>query len=304
MMRRWLLLGASALVFVACGDDDDAQSDTTTTDTTVADTTETDTVEDDTSVEDTIETDSTDSDTVSPPECTSACDCEQGSGCVEGACVLGATSVFCCTNDGCTADAACTNTDGSAGLCGVETSSVFGQVIINEILTDGETDGDANGDGDLGDAVGDEFVEFVNTGNSAVDMSGFTLVESDLSDFPRHTFAAGAMLTAGQAYVIFGGGTAPEDTATATFAVANAEDPGTPFGLALDNTDDALRLLDADGKLVAVFAYGTGAAISALSDQSYTRDPDLTGDFVPHADATGDATQIFSPGTRADGTSF
>ena len=36
-------------------------------------------------------------------------------------------------------------------------------------------------------------------------------------------------------------------------------------------------------------------------DQSYTRSPDLTGDFVQHGTVSAN---LFSPGTKADGSSF
>ncbi len=236
--------------------------------------------------------------------CTTACDCPQGTACVDGSCDPSADAAFCCTQVGCPPDAACVFEDGGAGVCGVALRGLYGQVVINEVLTDGETDGDPNGDGEFPDAVGDEFVELVNVGASPADLSGLTLVETTLPGFPRHTFPAGTTLAAGHAYVVFGGGTAPEDTTTATFAVANAQDPGTPFGLSLDNDGDTLQVLDADGALVARFAWGPGTAYPAVSDQSYTRSPDLTGDFIPHGQATADPAAIFSPGTRADGSAF
>ena len=237
------------------------------------------------------------------PQCASACDCEQGWSCAGGQCVLGIDPVFCCTNDGCPSGSACVGADGTAGLCGVETSPLFGQVLFNEVLIDGASDGDPNGDGEPGDPVGDELVEIVNAGG-AVDLGGFTLVETDFPGLPRHTFTAGTTLAAGAAIVIFGGGEAPSDIPGAHFEVANAPDPGIPFGLNLDNDGDTLRLLDKSGKLVALFGYGGAAPLAALSDESYTRSPDVTGPFVPHSQASGDPSIIYSPGTQADGSPF
>ncbi|MCA9518771.1 MAG: hypothetical protein KC635_27740, partial [Myxococcales bacterium] len=94
------------------------------------------------------------------------------------------------------------------------------------------------------------------------------------------------------------------DTGGASFVVANAADPGFSFGLALDNAGDALRLVDADGRLVALFSYGPGGELPAPSDESATRSPDGTGPFVGHTAADGAAGAIFSPGTRVDGASF
>ena len=238
-----------------------------------------------------------------PPECASLCDCPQGFGCAAGECVLGDVSVFCCENDGCTDGESCTHSDGSPGLCGVDASPLYGVILFNEVLSDGAVDGDPNGDGDPGDAVGDEFVELVNAGAATVDLSGWKLVETDFPFLPRHTFE-GTTLAAGKALVVFGGGSAPDDTAGTQFFTANALDPGQPFGLNLDNDGEALKLVDADGKLVALFAYGPGTSLVALSDQSYTRSPDVTGGFMPHAEATGDPSNLFSPGTHADGSSF
>ena len=312
-LAPWIALSVvGGLALAACPSDTKTEADTVATDTVATDTDAADTDAADTAVEDTGPGDTGEADTSvadtgggdTTPECVTACDCPQGRNCISGTCAVGAQAVFCCSNAGCPADQACVYADGASGLCGVDTSPLYGTVIINEILTDGETDGDPNGDGDFPDPVGDELVELVNVSSAAVDLGGLKLVETTLPAFPRHTFPAGTSLPAGEAYVIFGGGTAPDDIAGATFAVANAQDPGTPLGLSLDNSGDTLSLVDADGKLVARFSWGTGAAYEALGDESYTRSPDLTGDFVPHSQATSDATAIFSPGTRADGTAF
>ena len=42
--------------------------------------------------------------------------------------------------------------------------------------------------------------------------------------------------------------------------------------------------------------------LSNNPDESYTRYPDVTGDFVQHASAVDGV--LYSPGTRVDGTSF
>jgi len=313
-----LLLGL--LSFVAGCDDDpkkttptddvvddtaaDTVTDVTTTDTTVTDTEDTNTPD---TTGDTEEDSLADTPDVEPdvtPECTSACDCEQGDDCVSGLCELGAEAVLCCENAGCTDGKSCTSADGSAGLCGVATSPSFGAILFNEVLSDGAVSGDPNGDGDFPDPTGDEFVELVNVSSSSVNLDGFTLVESHLAVLPRHTFATGDALSAGEALAIFGGGTAPDNISGATYLVANAADPGVSMGLHLNNDGDVVRLLDGDGLLVAIFAYGPGAELPAVTDQSYTRNPDLTGAFVPHTNVTSVDGPFFSPGTRADGTNF
>ncbi len=331
---RSILLLAVLLLAVslvgACSDDDPTGepdvadvSDDTASDTAVdtmtvdtaddtgehLDTTEPDTADADDTVDDTADdihiddiADDTGADVA--PECTSLCDCDQGYACVSGACELGTDAVLCCENAGCTEGKSCSSADGTPGLCGVATSPVFGDILFNEVLSDGAVTGDPNGDGDFPDASGDEFVELVNVSSASVNLDGFTLVESDLVVLPRHTFGASDTLAAGTSLVIFGGGTAPDDVQGAHFVVANAADPGISLGLHLDNSGDAVRLLDGDGLLVAIFAFGPGATLEAITDQSYTRNPDLTGDFVPHTDVTSAEGPFFSPGTRADGTHF
>ncbi|MBN2494438.1 MAG: lamin tail domain-containing protein [Deltaproteobacteria bacterium] len=191
------------------------------------------------------------------------------------------------------------------GIClDADLSPRWGSVIINEVLSDGSTDGDPNQDGSL-DAMEDEFVELVNVSNQAVDLEGYTLVERDWDVFlPRHTFETGTQLQPLGAVVVFGGGDPPESTASVLYLGSNAEDPGFAYGLDLDDAGDRIRLLDADGLTVAVFAYGDEGGTPAVSDQSVTRAPDLTGDFVPHAEAEGAGGEIFSPGTRVDGSAF
>ena len=238
------------------------------------------------------------------PACTSHCDCEQGWTCETGECALADPLVFCCGQDGCPENETCFDAAGNQGLCGVETSPAYGKIVFNELLTDGSTDIDPNGGEDSGHAVDDEFVELVNTGAAPLDLGGFTIVELTVPAVPRHTFADGTVLQPGKAAVIFGGGDAPDATEGAVYFVANAEDPALPFGLSLNNDGDAVKLLDADGKLVAEFNYGADTGLEPAFDESLTRSPDLTGEFVPHSQAAGAAGTIFSPGAKADGTTF
>ena len=243
-----------------------------------------------------------DADVGADPACLSACDCPQGQGCAEGECVLGDQPVLCCTNDGCPEGDLCGFDNGASGLCGSTPSPASGAIVFNEVLTDGTVSGDPNGDNDPGDAVGDEFVEIVNASDAPVALDGFTLEESTFVGLPRHTFAPGTTIGAGKAIVVFGGGSPPDDIPGTHFEVANAADVGISFGLSLDDSGDRLVLYDDNGDLVALFAWGGTAPLSALSDRSYTRSPDVTGEFIPHDDAQPNV--LFSPGTRTDATSF
>ncbi|MBN1945240.1 MAG: lamin tail domain-containing protein [Bradymonadales bacterium] len=205
------------------------------------------------------------------------------------------------------ADLDADDADGGVGtIDGRPISELYGRILFNEVLTDGTVEGDPNGDGDA-DPVEDQFVELVSTAESALDLQGFTLVESHLPALPRHTFGAGFSLEPGHAVVIFGGGDAPDASEGATFFTANAADPGIPFGLHLSMPSDHILLLDDAGAVVARFCYGEAegeCSLEPAADESLTRSPDLVGSFVPHTDAEGSAGVAFSPGTRLDGTAF
>jgi len=181
-------------------------------------------------------------------------------------------------------------------------SPYAGTVRINELLSDGTADEDANQDGTV-DAMEDEFVELVVVSNGPVDVSGWMIAEKDWDVWlPRHTFPPGTILSPLMAAVVFGGGDSPDSTEAVLFGAANAADPGTPYGLDLDDDGDEVRLLDAEGRLVDAITYGETPA--PASDQSLTRSPDLIGSWLPHLEAPDAAGAVFSPGTRVDGSLF
>ncbi len=164
-------------------------------------------------------------------------------------------------------------------------------IVINEIHADPASDlsGDANGDG-IRDATQDEFVELVNTGASPLDISGWTLSDGVLV---RHTFPINTILNPDQAIVVFGG-----NTPTGSFggAVVQTASSG---ALGLNNGGDTVTINDGVQD-VAIQTYGSEGG----SNQSLTRDPDRTGNFVQHSTATGAGGALFSPGTLIDGTPF
>lgn len=170
------------------------------------------------------------------------------------------------------------------------------QIIINEILYDPSNsglEGDANGDGSYSQAE-DEFIEFINLSSQAVDMSGYKIFDATaLADgIPRHTINNGTILPPGGALVIFGGG-----TPTGTFGGALVQ-TSTSGNMNMSNAGDVMTLTDAADAVVVTFD------IEPLSDnpnESYTRNPDITGSFEQHS---GNTTLLFSPGTKIDGTSF
>lgn len=168
-------------------------------------------------------------------------------------------------------------------------ASVPLSLIFNEILFDPPAAGDANGDGTR-DGVEDEFIELVNNSDAPVDLSGWAIADSVET---RHTFPEGTIVPSGEAIVVFGGG-----TPTGTFGGSLVQTASASFvGLALNNGGDTIALLNPDDTEVVSLTYpGT------VSDTSITRNPDISGmDFVAH-DSVG--SDLFSPGTQADGTEF
>jgi hypothetical protein len=173
------------------------------------------------------------------------------------------------------------------------------QLVINEVCYDPSNTallGDANGDGAY-DQTEDEFVEFVNTGTSDLDISRYRICDRVLATglkTVRHTVAMGTIIPPNGAFVVFGGG-----SAVGTFGGAIVRiDVGTQ-GLSLNNSGESVLIEDSLGNFV------DSLDTDALSDnpnESYTRNPDVTGNFVQHATAAPGT--LFSPGTRPDGTPF
>jgi len=143
-------------------------------------------------------------------------------------------------------------------------------------------------------ATQDEFVELVNTSALPVDISGFTISDSVQV---RFTIPASRIIPAGEAAVIFGGGIPAGDFGNAAanglvFAIGGS-------GLSLNNAADSIIIKNSSGIEVARLDYPPPASDI---DQSITRNPDITGNFVAHLTASGSAR--FSPGTRINGRPF
>jgi len=204
--------------------------------------------------------------------------------------------------------------DGAGGtVAGRASLEVRVPVVLNEILADVPPDdpathaveGDANRDG-LRNSVDDEFIELFNPSQSPVDISGIVIADATAR---RFTFPQGTILEARAPLVVFGGGTPPRaDPAFGGSSIFTAA------SLGLNDAGDSVSLKLPSGSsevTITSHSYGTAApgAHPAPADQSLTRSPDAAlnstgGDFVAHTLATNAATRSFSPGTRADGTSF
>jgi hypothetical protein len=172
--------------------------------------------------------------------------------------------------------------------------------IINEVLYDppGGDAGDANGDGTRS-ASEDEFIEFVNDSDREVDLSGFTLFDTDQlgTDDPRHVFPDGTIIPPGGVYVLFGGGNPTGDFGVAQVAASSTGN------MNLNNADDAITIFDTEGTVFLTFdTQVEGAGISFGENQSVTRVPDINGDFALHTSTNPDLD--YSPGKRADGADF
>ena len=173
--------------------------------------------------------------------------------------------------------------------------SVNAQLVINEVLYDPSNialEGDANGDG-LYDQTKDEFIEFVNTGSSPLNMSGYQIWDDTIIGSLVYVFPIGTIIQPQSALVIFGGGTPIGFFGGATVLA----DTGLS-GLSLANTGEIIVIKNELGNTILTF---NSDVLSNNPNESYTRNPDLTGSFVQHNSIN---TRKFSPGTKVDGTSF
>ncbi len=170
--------------------------------------------------------------------------------------------------------------DTSDAVFTITSTTVAGRVVLNEMLAN-----------EPGTDTGGEFIELVNVGGAAVDLSGWTL--SDATGL-RHTFASGTSLAAGRALVVYG------KAASIPNGVSNAVGASTA-GLNLNNGGDTVTLAKPGG--VAADAYTYAASLAGQDGVSMNRSPDggATGGFVLH---TALSSRAASPGTRADGSAF
>ena len=168
-------------------------------------------------------------------------------------------------------------------------------IIINEVLFDPagavttDLSGDANGDGTR-DQLQDEFIEFFNNSSSPLDISGFTISDGAAL---RHTFPASTVIPAKGVLVLFGGGTPTGDFGGAIVQVASEGQ------LNLNNAGDIITLKNTTDRIVILFD-SSSTGLNFGDNQSITRSPDITGEFVLHT--TANASLLFSPGAKVSGT--
>jgi hypothetical protein len=173
--------------------------------------------------------------------------------------------------------------------------TVIGALGINEFLADppDAIAGDANADG-MRDSSHDEFIEIVNRTAAPVLIGGFTISDAD---HLRFTFPPNLVLPAGEAAIVFGGGSPRGE-------FGNAALNGLLFtaALSLNNGGDTIVLKDAAGNMVESISYGSS---EGGANQSINRSPDIVGAvFAPHSAVASSGGKLFSPGLRADGLPF
>jgi hypothetical protein len=159
-----------------------------------------------------------------------------------------------------------------------------GVLMINEILADPPATYDASGDG-VASVTGDEMLELVNIGGTAMDLGGATIADAV---GVRVTIPAGTTLAPGGVLVVFGGGAVGLSIPGVQFLSAGT--------LALNNAGDSITVAK-DGMTLASASYGTAGG----NDQSLVRSPerDAAAPFVGHLSVGASPA---SPGRRADGS--
>ena len=172
----------------------------------------------------------------------------------------------------------------------------YNSLLLNEVLYDPSNsglDGDANGDGEYVHND-DEFVELVNVSNSNLDISGYEFYDNSnlMSGMPNHIVPPGTVLLPMKAYVVFGGGNPTGDFGGAIVHTASAS------VLNLNNSSDTLTIKNDIGETIIVFDI---EALSNNPNESYSRLPDICGDFVQH---NSTSLGLFSPGTKSNGDPF
>jgi len=170
-----------------------------------------------------------------------------------------------------------------------------GQLIINEVLYDPSNnalDGDANGDG-VYDQNDDSFIEIYNADStSGFDISGYEIWDDTASGGTvQYTFPSGTIIPAKEVVVVFGG-----DTNSGSFGSAIVLNATNGFGF--NNSGEVIGIKDTNGNWALTF---DSDALSNNPNESYTRNPDITGLFEQHGDNT---SVLFSPGTKIDGSPF
>jgi len=167
------------------------------------------------------------------------------------------------------------------------------QFIINEVLYDPSNsllDGDANADL-VYSQDDDSFIEFYNPSSRPFDLVGYEIWDDTTSGSNQYTFPANSVIPSNGALVIFGGGNPTGNFGGAVVLTAVS-------GFNFNNSGEAIGIKDPNGAWTLIF---NSDELSGNPNESYTRNPDITGNFEQH---TANTTLLFSPGTKIDGSPF
>jgi len=164
--------------------------------------------------------------------------------------------------------------------------SLPAELVINEILFDPSPDNDVNQDG-IYNSGEDEFIEIVNTGALAIDLGGYQLTDAggDAYTFPN------IIIRPLEAVVLFGGGNPPSRINDAQVLLSD---------MTLNNDAGTITFLDGTFNVIQTVSW---SANSEAENQSFNRDPDLTGDFTAFS-AIADAFGTETPGLTSNGDYF
>ena len=158
------------------------------------------------------------------------------------------------------------------------------ELLLTEFLADPPAGiaGDANGDGER-NASQDEFIEFFNSTDEPVDLSGMAIYDADAL---RHQIPEGTVIQPNQLFLVFGGGTLSGDFGDAVVQKA------TTTRLSLNNSSDRIIIRDSLNELVFFYEFGEEAS----DDQSIVLCPITPdGTYIKHSEV--DADILISPGT-------
>lgn len=164
-------------------------------------------------------------------------------------------------------------------------------LILTEFLADPPSGliGDANGDG-IRHSSQDEFLEFLNISEQAIDLSGVAIYDENLL---RHQIPDSTIIQPNQLFVVFGGGEIKVDFEDAIIQKASGN------RLSLANMGGRILLRDSLQNILLLEDYGSEADVG----QSLVRCPiEREMDLIPHTMiGTG---SLFSPGVLHDCAPF
>ena len=111
--------------------------------------------------------------------------------------------------------------------------------------------------------------------NSNAENGGYKIYDAERLALgtPNHKFPENTLINPGEAVLVFGGGTPTGNFGGAQVFTASNQ------VLNLNNGGDLMTLTDSSGNVIIEFDV---TPLSNNPNESYTRNPDLTGEFVQH----------------------